>query len=359
MKTLLTAVLMLVLASESLATEIVVGNCRRGLQAYSTISQAVAAAAPSTTILVCPGNYPEQVMITQPLTLRGVQDGNTAKPVITAPIGGFSQSVVAPTNGVGMTFQILVVGTESGEVNIANIAVDGSGQGRGLGGWFTGIYFQNSSGSIRHVATYGQSGNGAGFGIFLEGTTPTPKTITVSSNSVHDFDSEGIRTNGTPAPSLTVNISSNMVVSSTIFGANPVYGEIDIQGATGSIRNNQVITHPAPPGISAGTGITGPSNMVVSNNTVVGTGIWLLGDSNTITGNKVAFGGGITVSGQNNTVRNNTIFGDGISFNCTGTMNTVIKNVINDSVIGISNHPGNIISPNTFVNVGTLVSPLC
>jgi hypothetical protein len=354
-------VLVLLLVGGPLAAEIVVGNCRPGSKTYSTISQAVAAAAPGTTVLVCPGTYPEQVTITQPLTLRGVQSGNfNDKAVITTPVGGFTQSVVSPTNGAGITAQIFVLGTESGLVNISNISVDGGSKAVGVGGWFAGIYYQDSSGSINNIAAYGQMGNGYGFGMLLEGATPTAKNVTVKNSSVHDFDSEGIRTNGSASPpSLTVNIESNIVISSTTFGGSPVYGEIDIQGATGVVRNNQVVTHPAPPGISAGTGIAGASNLVVSNNFVEGTGIWLLGDSNTITGNRVAFGGGIIVSGQNNIVRYNSIFGDGISFNCIGTMNTVINNTINDSFTGIQDHPGNIISPNTFINVGTLVLPPC
>ncbi len=358
-RTLLISALAPVITQGAMA-EVVVGTCRPNLQAYTTITQAVSTVGPGSTILVCPGTYPEQITITQPLTLRGIQSENAANPVVTVPSGGLTQSIVAPTNGVGMVFQVLVLGTESGLVNISNIAVDGGNSGNGVGGWFAGIYYQNSSGAVRNVATYGQSGNGYGFGIFLEGTTPTAKTVTVSNSSVHDFDSEGIRTNGSHVPNLTVNIESNLVISSTTFGGNPVYGEIDVQGAVGSILNNQVITHPAPPGISAGVGIAGPSNMVVSNNMVVGTGIWLLGDSNTIKANRVSFGGGITISGHHNTVQYNSTFGAGISFNCTGTLNTVTNNVINDSYWGIlDDHGNNIISPNSFSNVTKLISPPC
>jgi hypothetical protein len=81
-----------------------------------------------------------------------------------------TKSVIAPTNGVTMFFQILVQGTESGLVNISNIAVNGSSSANHvLNGWIEGIYYQNSSGTVSNVATYGQNGNGNGFGIFLEG----------------------------------------------------------------------------------------------------------------------------------------------------------------------------------------------
>jgi hypothetical protein len=36
----------------------------------------------------------------------------------------------------------------------------------------------------------------------------------------------------------------------------------------GTISNNRVITHPAAPGVSAGTGIAFPSSSVVTGNTV-------------------------------------------------------------------------------------------
>jgi len=180
----------LLIVSGAMAKTVQVGGCLPSLQTYPTISQAVIAVAPGSTILVCPGSYPEQVTITQPVTLRGVQSGNAANPVITVPPAGLTQSVVAPTNGVIMFFQVLVQGTESGLVNISNIAVDGNSSLNGnLNGWLPGIYYQNSSGMVSNVAAYRQMGNGYGFGIFLERTTTPSKVVTVKNSSVHDFDS--------------------------------------------------------------------------------------------------------------------------------------------------------------------------
>lgn len=282
-------------ASGAVGKTVLVGTCLPNLQTYPTISQAVTAAVPGSTILVCPGTYPEQVT-TQPVTLRGVQSGNAANPVIEVPSGGLTKSVIAPANGVIMFFQVLVQGTESGLVNISNIAVDGdSSLNQFLTGWVSGIYYQNSSGTVSHVATYRQKGNGYGFGIFLEGTTAPAKVVTVKNSSVHDFDSEAIRTNGSPVPSLTVNIESNSVTSSNTFSGNPVYGGIDLQGSEGSISNNRVITHPASPGVSTGVGVAFASNTVVSGNTLENWGLWGLGDSNVVKGNTASLSG-ITMS---------------------------------------------------------------
>jgi len=233
--------------------------------------------------------------------IAGVTSANTANPTVIVPAGGLTKSVTAPTNGATMFFQILVQGTESGLVNISNIAVNGgSSANKFLSGWIAGIYYQNSSGTVSNVATYGQTGNGYGFGIFLEGTTSPPKTVTAKNNSVYDFDSEGIRTNGSIVPTLTANIMSNSVISSNQFNGNPVYGGIDVQGALGSVSNNRVITHPAAPGISSGTGIAFPSSSTVTGNTVENftVGIWALGNSNTVKSNQVSLAlAGIVISG--------------------------------------------------------------
>jgi len=365
---LATSVLWLVVPT-AVASTVVVGTCLPHLQSYSTISQAISSVPSGSIILVCPGVYAEQVTITQPLTLKGVPSANTSNPTIVVPSGGLTKRVIAPTTGVTMYFQVLVQGTDSGLVNISNLAVNGSSSAnKNLNGWIEGIYYQNSSGTVSDVAAYGQNGNGAGFGIFLEGTTSPAKTVTVKNNSVHDFDSEGIRTNGSVVPSLTVNITSNSVVHSNTFSGNPAYGGIDVQGAMGTISNNRVITHPAAPGVSAGTGIAFPSSSVVTGNTVenFSVGIWALGNSNSVKTNQVSLAGGaIVISGNSNDIESNSLLnltrdgGSGISFNCTGTGNTVIHNLINDATVGIVNHSGNTISPNTYSNVAVQISPPC
>jgi hypothetical protein len=367
---LISALEILFLTSAALTETVAVGACLPHLKTYSTISQAVGSVTAGSTILVCPGNYAEQVIIAQPLTLRGVQAGNAANPTVTVPSGGLTKSVIAPTNGVVMFFQILVQGTESGLVNISDLAVNGrSSTNTGLNGWIAGIYYQNSSGTLSSVATYGQKGNGNGFGIFLEGTTSPAKTVSVTNSSIHDFDSEGIRTNGSAIPpSLTVNIISNAIISSSSFSGKPAFGGIDIQGAAGSILNNRVITHPAPAGVSAGAGIAFPSNSMVTGNTVenFSVGIWSLGSSNTIKSNQVSLAGSaIVISASNNVVENNFLFTNlngaaGISFNCTGTGNTVIHNFINDADWGIVDiHGTNTVTPNSFSNVANAISGPC
>jgi hypothetical protein len=119
---------------------------------------------------------------------------------------------------------------------------------------------------------------------------------------------------------------------------------------------------------SAGTGIAFPSSSVVTGNTVenFSVGIWALGNSNSVKTNQVSLAGGaIVISGNSNDIESNSLLnltrdgGSGITFNCTGTGNTVIHNLMNDATVGIVNHSGNTISPNTYSNVAVEISPPC
>ncbi len=56
-------------------TKYAVGTCQPKLQQFPTITAAVNAVPPYSTILVCPGTYPEQINLYQPVTLQGVASG--------------------------------------------------------------------------------------------------------------------------------------------------------------------------------------------------------------------------------------------------------------------------------------------
>jgi hypothetical protein len=153
--------------------------------------------SPGSTILVCPGTYREQITITRPLTLTGVNNGNTANPRIAVPLEGLTKSVLE--NGTPVFFQLLVQGTESGLVNISNIAVDGS-YNKVNGGGLVGILYQNASGEIRNVAIYHEFAHGTGFGMGLEATTSSPKTITVANCIIDGFELFGLTAGGNVIP---------------------------------------------------------------------------------------------------------------------------------------------------------------
>src|SRR5215467_693808 len=116
--------LLILLAFQAGATTVQVGSCLSHLQSYATISQAVVAVPPGSTVWVCPGLYPEQVTIAKSLTLRGALVGNTAGATITVPSGGLKQSVLL-RNGAAMFFQVLVQGAPSDVITIRDLAVNG------------------------------------------------------------------------------------------------------------------------------------------------------------------------------------------------------------------------------------------
>ena len=98
----------------------------------------------------------------------------------------------------------------------------------------------------------------------------------------------------------------------------------------------------------------------------MGIGIWTIGNSDNLLSNKVSWAtAGIIVSATNNDVEHNLLFninngGSAISFNCTGSGNTVVHNVVNDAYYGIIDlHGSNTIAPNTFTNVQKLSSGSC
>src|ERR1700690_437116 len=154
------ASLLLFLTSAALAKTVQVGTCLPNSQTYSTISQAVSSVPPGSTVLVCPGTYPEQVTITQPLTLRGVQNGNAANPTIIVPAGGLTKTVAT---GVGnFYYQLLANNGTSGAVNVSNITVVGSGNGLPNAAPLAGVFYNNTSGTVSRMAIFNQLGTGVG-----------------------------------------------------------------------------------------------------------------------------------------------------------------------------------------------------
>src|SRR5271156_3725301 len=154
------ALLIAGLGNQSLrAATAVVGTCMSGTH-YTTIQAAVTAIAVGGTVKVCPGNYPEQVVISKSLTLTGVSSGTGAdNPVITAPASGVLPNATSLADGSQIAAQILVQGTTG--VSIKQIAVDGSNNGISSCTDLAGILFQNASGSVSYTATRNQTLGGA------------------------------------------------------------------------------------------------------------------------------------------------------------------------------------------------------
>jgi hypothetical protein len=351
----------LLLASSSFAGTYYVGTCHSS--SYSTISAAVAAVPPNSTIDVCPGTYPEQVYIYQPLTLQGIKSGNNDRARIVVPSspgGGINWTFVPdPEQAFLQVAPQIFVNSPTGPVKIGNLTIDASGETSAQactipGYWLTtGIFYQDSSGTVNEVNTVGQGKNsGCGVGIRAAAVAASG-SVTITNNSIQDTNYIGLHVESplANAASLTVNVSHNTLV----LGSGPqVLDGIQFYGVTGTFASNSI---EAP-----NYGITqlfgkdvGP--LTVSDNIVHGTSPkaeWGMGVSvasaylQTVSGNKVVdFYGGIsltpitspvTVDVKGNVIVNSHL---GIDLRCVSE--TLSGNIINNAATGIDNVPGGVL----------------
>src|SRR5271163_3321403 len=91
-----------------------VGSCASG--SYATITAALATTPAPNFVYVCPGTYPEQVVITKPVTLEGIYTSNAGQAFITVPSGGLTgDNPCYPELGY-----VQVCVSSTGRVNITN-----------------------------------------------------------------------------------------------------------------------------------------------------------------------------------------------------------------------------------------------
>ncbi|HEY4904622.1 MAG TPA: right-handed parallel beta-helix repeat-containing protein [Candidatus Sulfotelmatobacter sp.] len=361
------------------AATVQVGTCLTGIPHYTTIQSAVNASAPGTTIRVCPGNYPEQVVINKTLALNGVQSETGRVPVVTPPAVGIVQNAAGLGSSSLIGAQILVQNATG--VNIAGLAVDGSGNLLSCTLDFMGIYYQNASGTINYVVTRNQNlGSGSecqsGEGIFAQSGYgySGSSAVVIENSNVYAYQKNGISADGN---TLTVTITSNDVIGQ---GSDPYVAQNGIQitgGTRGTILNNSVLNDIYTGATFSATGILvdSSSGLSLSNNTVGNTqGIVIFSggtagsaDQTSLISNRVLDTDtydGIDVCSNNNTVVSNTVMGSnqgGIHLDdscgepngsASGNNNTVTKNSINNVCAGLllGSGTGNTVSPNSIFN---------
>jgi hypothetical protein len=337
-------------AQTSSAQTVAVGNCRPHYISYSTISEAVGAVPPPTTVLVCPGTYPEQVVITTPMTLKGLSLGTGSNPVITVPGGGLVGS--AQLSAQQATYDTF------GPVNISNLIVDGTGAAINCAtGELIGIEYVFANGTLEHVEVRNQSPGGCGFGIMLIGGDLESNSVNIKNSSIHDFDNTGVSADSNGGSGFLVNLTSNSIASTgSSVQAGVVYdmaqgtaahNTIEVGGQTGlSLENyfccatasQNTITGSAV-GIYMGGSYTNATTTVTHNSLFKnGTGIMIYN------------GGGIEIIGSNAIVQSSTA---GIDAGCAS--NTTVKyNTIFNAPVGIENiGSGDTVVPNDFYSVPT------
>jgi parallel beta-helix repeat protein len=356
-----------------------VGSCAGAGIHYTAIQLAVNAASTSgpSTINVCPGTYPEQVTINgySNLTLIGVKSGTTDAAVVVVPNGGVTANTTELGDGDPAAVQILV--ENSSEVTISHISVDGSNNGLsgGCGTDLVGIYYKNSGGTITDDALRYQELDQADFGcqqglaILDESSTGTP-AITISNNSVHDYDKNGITVDGpgtgNGGPAATVK--GNTVIG---IGATSLIAQNGIQigfGATGTVSGNYVAddVYTGADYGSSGILVYASSGITVQANIVEGTQLGVAtasdsaygsADSTQVLSNHI--GGtknfdAIDLCSNSNTAKGNLIYsasesGIHLDDECSNaaTGNTVSGNTISEACAGV------LLGPNTASSVGS------
>ena len=318
-----------------LAANYAVGTCKPSLPNYATISAAVSGVPPFSTVQVCPGTYPEQVTIAQPLTLKGITSGNAGQVVITVPPSGLT----VVTDSYGNSIAALVAVT-AGPVNITDITVDGTGSNVTSPTWDVGIFYESgSSGTVNEITARNLSGGG-GVGVWAENANATNESVTIKNSSFHDIDDSAV-----------ITIGSTLLA--TVKGNTMQAGSYQVQWFSGGSLTSNVIY-----GGFVGIYVFGPAT--VSGNTLANQSYGIEGFGGvTATSNKisnVSYGifdfGGDTY--QSNTI---TKTGVGIEFGCNTI--TALHNTINDATIGIDNVPASFSGINTFNSVVTLRTDGC
>jgi len=347
----------------------------------------------ANTVIVCPGDYPEQVTITKNITITGAlrdgtdpesENGNSAYARLIVPTdsNGVKGLKAVPFGNAGGYIAAQIVAQSIADVNIINLTLDGHDGGcpvdptgaavrsGGVAFYNVGVYGTGLEGNVNNSAILGQIGrrsdgspcpntDGQGEGVIISNSW-----VTIDSNSIHDIDLSPIRQKG------GITRITNNTLSRAWYGIwlTDVGETWDPHNTGSTVASNHIEAF-----TGAGVHIDASSNVRVADNIIVnsfGAGIWLSHGSsmNDVVWNRVNdawygiyMGGGGPSGGQaNNNVQYNTIvhsFSTAIVDAYSHGGNEVTYNTINDAATGVfyySNDGDNFL-PQTFYNTPVLV----
>lgn len=207
---------------------------------FTTISAAIAAASPGDEIDICPALYPEQLLITKRLTLRGIAVNDVDR-ILVRP--------ASMTNLGGISAEAVVTVMNTRDVHIENLAIDaGSNTVAGCDPSLAGVHFLNSSGELSTSAVFGALladakscagffGNGFGVLVDTDGTQAGPFRVEVEQSSIHDFTRDGITAFGT---GVSVEIEDNAISGVGPSIGVPQFGVFVRDGAVARITGNVI-----------------------------------------------------------------------------------------------------------------------
>jgi nitrous oxidase accessory protein NosD len=225
---------------------------------YTTITDAINVASAGDVIEICPALYAEQLIITTPLTLRGVSSDldisaylpccNEVKRVLLEPslqdVEGLPfEAVITVMNTTGVRIENLVIDASQNSVSGCDISL-------------SGVTFFNASGQLQNSTVQGAqltnpqsctAFSGNGFGVVVTSSDSGPHHVRIENDSIHDYQRDGIEVSNS---GVSVEIADN-----NISGLGPgtgvnQFGIFLLNGAVGEIEGN-VITEGACGTLSA------------------------------------------------------------------------------------------------------------
>ncbi len=299
---------------------------------YTTIAQAIAAAAPNSRIVVCPGTYAEDVTVTKPLAIEGIH--------ATIDATGLDNGFVLPVAAAGTRIEGFTIENAVGEgvraISTSHVSI------------------------VENTVTHNDKG--------LTQANSNPECVISAHNPVPDCG-EGVHLMGTSYSQVTGNtISENSGGVLMTDETGPTHGNV--------IEHNRVLNNTADCGITlaghnpaaAPGGVPNPAAAGIYGNEIednVAIGNGLAGQ-----GAGVVLAAGIPIGGgavYDNTVSGNFLKGNGLA---GVTLHNHVPgqdlngNVIVGNVIGTNNLDGDpdffpVIDPaTTGVFVGTAGAPL-
>jgi hypothetical protein len=326
-----------------------VGTCKSG--SFSTISAAVdsPSVAPGSTIMICPGQYNEQIIISKDLTLKGLNsstaDGGSGAIILppiplqttTSPIFSFNKN---PILGGTIAPVIWVTG---GTVTIENVFVNCEAYACVIYPKIVGFYYATgASGTLNHVGFF--DGGNSAVGIWAENASFTHTAVTVenSSSSAGIVAASLLLQNGT----LTVTIKGNYVFPTSPDGTYDIY----LYSVSGTVETNFVSGPRVPPGGAPSNaailddGGAASTDVTISGNTVQVVNVPVIQSSTLYTS-------GIVVDVDGAKVTSNNISGGQYGINVGCHAGVVSGNTISGALYGLANASAGSTGVNTFYNV--------
>ncbi len=293
---------------------------------YMTISAAVAAAIPGDTIKVCPGTYPEQVMINKTLTLKGAQAGVDAR-----------TRAFVPANEAIIDHPCGPVQIEADDVTLDGFTVQGSTLPDPcfIAGIWTNPGFSGTQGGHQILNNIVQNNIS---GIELDSTCAASPTL-VQFNLIQN--------NNNPGPGSGNGIETSFGLCNAKIDSNKFSGHLNASMLFEATQSNLAI--------SSNELVGGTPERIVLANTTTSSITGNVSTGSTSSGTIRLFGGDSNVKINDNTLLNgmrgirvDDSFGIGINSGVTAHFNCIKGNTLAGLQVDSGGHSGTLDAENNW-----------